>query len=299
MDRKHSSYERYLADISAYPRIDRDREAKLSNIIRTETNEEQVEAAITELVQANLLLVLHCLKDFRGFLHSPAVQITEMDLIAEGNIGLLNAARRFDASFDARAKGGKRAGVRFSTYACRCIKNRMHRAVKQARFIHIPEHHFGYWSELDSLRKEHGDDVADEVVRDRLDVSPEVLDLLKHGERSHTFALEDLSAEDHESCWQEILPDEKAPCPGAMADQGLLRDYLLREVQKLPSRTGSMLIFMFFDDTAPTLGDMARRYGISSERCRQVCAQGLAALRRQLTPCTDRIDPRLQAVMGS
>ena len=60
-----------------------------------------------------------------------------------------------------------------------------------------------------------------------------------------------------------------------------------------------MLIFMFFDDTAPTLGDMAQRYGISSERCRQVCAQGLTALRRQLTPCTDRIDPRLQAVMGS
>ncbi|MFT5242031.1 MAG: DNA-directed RNA polymerase sigma subunit (sigma70/sigma32), partial [Kiritimatiellia bacterium] len=63
----NSSFERYFADISKFDRITPQREAELSDIIQAGTNEEQTEAAMTELVHANLLLVVHCLKQFRRY----------------------------------------------------------------------------------------------------------------------------------------------------------------------------------------------------------------------------------------
>ena len=73
------------------------------------------------------------------FLDSPAVNITRMDLIAEGNIALMTAARNYDSDYISKPTG---QGVRFSSYACGIIRNRMRRALKMARLIHIPEQHF-------------------------------------------------------------------------------------------------------------------------------------------------------------
>jgi len=288
----NSSYERYLADISKFPRISLEREVELSAIIQNDCNEEQVEAAINELVQANFLLVIHCLKAFSRFLNSPAIQITDMDLIAEGNIGLVIAARRFNAQFEADHEGEQSSGVRFSTYACKCINSRMRRALKRGRFIHIPEHHFSYWTELGKLRSEHGEQLPDELISEKLKVSQVVLDMLKQGERSQMFALEDMTSDNDVSCWQEILPNEQSPRPDETVDTSLLKDLLLAEMGKLPERTRRMIWGMFFDESAPSLRDLGRQHGISSERCRQVCAQGLKTLRRQLRGRTARIDPR-------
>lgn len=292
MTRNNSAFDRYLADISSYGRITPEREAELSAVILNDPNTEQVEAATNELVHANLLLVIHCLKEFGKFINSPAVHITEMDLIAEGNIGLMNAAQRFNAAYSS-AEGHN--SVRFSTYACKCIKSRMRRALKLARFIHIPEHHFSYWTSIDKLRQEHGADLTDEILREELDVSADVLSMLKQSEYSRTFMLEDMSSDQDEGYWQEVLPNEKSPCPNFEADTHDLKGFLMSEMDRLPERTRSMISVMFFDDGAPTLREMSSQFGVSSERCRQVCAQGLTALRRQLSPRWDRVDPRLAA----
>ena len=293
MTRDNSAFDRYLADITHFGRITPQREAELSAVILNDPNEEQVEAATNELVHANLLLVIHCLKEFGKFINSPAVHITEMDLIAEGNIGLMNAAQRFNAAYTSDESGRSSGSVRFSTYACKCIKSRMRRALKLARFIHIPEHHFSYWTQIEKLRNEHGDQLTDEVMRDELDVSDDVLDLLKQSESSRTFMLEDMSSDQDEGYWQEVLPNEKAPCPNLEAETSDLRGFLMGEMERLPERTRSMISIMFFDEATPTLREMSSQFGVSSERCRQVCAQGLSELRRQLSPRWDRVDPKL------
>jgi RNA polymerase sigma factor (sigma-70 family) len=288
------AYERYLQDISQYPRISPEREAELSSIIIENANEEQVEAAVDEFVHANLRLVIHCLKDFARFLSSPAIQITRMDLIAEGNIALMSAVRRFDVDFSGPAPRESR--VRFSTYACKCIKSRMRRALKLARFIHVPEHHFSYWSEMESLRDRYGEQVSDNVLHEELSVSAEVLDMLKQSERSRTFMLDDIMADsENGGYWQDILPNESTPCPAMETDARDLKRFLEREMAHLPERTRTMLSLVYFSETPPTLRELATVYGVSSERCRQVCAQGLKALRHQLEPRFERVDPRLAA----
>ena len=80
------TYQLYIRDISSYPRITAEREAELSKIISSTRSEKKREKALAELVQANLRLVLHCLKEFSSFVTIPEVGISYMDLIAEGNI---------------------------------------------------------------------------------------------------------------------------------------------------------------------------------------------------------------------
>ncbi len=290
------TYERYLQDILQHPRITPEREAELSCIIRQAESSKEAQDAIEELIHANLRLVIHCLKEFEKFLSSPAVRITRMDLIAEGNIGLMKAAERFNARFQTEGDVdmNDNVTVRFSTYACKCIKSRMRRALKLARFIHIPEHHFSYWSEMDRLKKKHGDDLRDDVLREHLDVSNEVLDLLKQSYQSGTSMLEELTPQDQDGgSWSEFIPHEDSPCPAEETGRNDLREFLFSEMNKLPPRTRNMLSLMYFNDSAPTLRELSQEYGISSERCRQVCAQGLKRLRRQMASRWHRIAPEL------
>lgn len=296
----HDTYERYLRDISRHERITPQREAELSAIIQTETNAEQVEAAIEELVNANLRLVVHCLKEFDKFLTSPSVCITRLDLIAEGNIGLMDASRRYHADYGATTDEGGSSGVRFSTYACKCIKSRMRRALKLGRFIHIPEHHFTYWSAMEELRTEYGETLTDDLLEERLDVSPEVLTMLKQSESSRTFMLDDLLHDDSEDgYWQDVLPNDNSPCPCRETDSRDIRAYLLDQMALLPQRTREMLHNMYFADDPSTLRELSERYGVSSERCRQICVQGLTALRRQLEPSFRQIDPDLSDAVAA
>ena len=298
MSKTRDAYERYLEDISSYPRITPEREAELSHTIMNSKEPQKAEAAINELIHANLRLVVHCLKDFDRFLSASAVRITRMDLIAEGNIGLMKAAQRFNAAFtdETNEAATERPNVRFSTYACKCIKSRMRRALKLGRFIHIPEHHFSYWSEMEALKHEHGDALSDDVMREKLDVSNEVLGLLKQSSQSGICMLEDLAAQESEGGgWHDFIPNESASCPAHETGSSDLRDFLFSEMRTLPPRTRSMLSLLYFNDHAPTLRELAGKYGISSERCRQVCVQGLQRLRRQMASRRHLIEPGILA----
>jgi RNA polymerase sigma-32 factor len=292
------TYERYLRDISEHDRISPEREAVLSKIIQSNEDAITVDAAINELIHANLRLVVHCLKDFDKFLSSPKVRITRMDLIGEGNIGLMKAAQRFNVDFaeNRPEEAPRRSSVRFSTYACKCIKSRMRRALKLARFIHIPEHHFSYWGEMERMRNEHGEHLSNDMMCERLDVSDDVLGRLKKSSTSGICMLEDLSAQENDTGgWHDFIPDAASPCPADETGRRDLRAFLLEEMDRLPPRTRSMLSMMYLNEQSPTLRQLSTRYGISSERCRQVCSQGLGLLRRQMASRSERIEPSLAA----
>ena len=297
MSQTHNAYEIYMKDISQYPRIDPAKEIELSNIIQNSKVSQNREQAIDQLIHANLLLVVHCLKDFEKRLSSPSARITRMDLIAEGNIGLMKAARRFNATYSSNDDDDatKSSPIRFSTYACKCIKHRMQRALKLARFIHIPEHHFSYWSKMESLKNDNCNTISDETMRKQLDVSEDVLGLLKQSSTSKTCMLEDLSSRENEGGgWNEFIPNTSATNPARETGLNDMRSFLFTEMNKLPPRTQNMLSMMYFNEKKHvTLKDLSHKYGISSERCRQVCSQGIERLRRQMSSRIKLIDPSI------
>ena len=148
MSERNSEYDRYFKDISIHPRISREREQILCKIISTEKKDEYVEAAVDELVRSNLRLVVHCVKGFSSFTRSSKTSITLMDLIAEGNLALVKAAQNFNPNYQTEEHAQP---IRFSGYACKCIKNAIRKAFRKARFIHIPDHHYGYWKQIKEM----------------------------------------------------------------------------------------------------------------------------------------------------
>ena len=149
---------------------------------------------------------------------------------------------------------------------------------------------------MKELREEHGDDLSDEMLGQTLDVSSEVAGLLKQSSQSGTCMLEDLAAHDAEGGgWHDFIPNESAVCPAHETGGRDLRDFLCAEMESLPARTQSMLSLLYLNDGTPTLRDLASHYNISSERCRQVCMQGLHHLRRQLAGRLPQIEPGIFA----
>lgn len=291
--KQSDAYSRYLADISQHERITPERETKLSRVIQTCKNAEQVEAAINELVHANLRLVIHCQKEFERYRASS--RLSALDLIAEGNIGLMKAAQKFNSA--AHKHGGKagRDPVRFSTYACKCIKSHMIRAIKKARFIHVPEHHFSYWGEIEKLQNENDNQLSDRELCNLMDLSNDALAFIKMSAESGVCRLEELTGEDSDNSWGDFIASNDAPCPSDEVDRLDLRAFLVSEMNNLAPRTKQIITMLYFNESAPTLKDLSRIFGISSERCRQICAQGLTRLRRQMVARRQGIEPSLRS----
>lgn len=284
------AYSRYLRDISQYPRITPERESELSHVIQTCSNAEQVEAAVNELIHSNLRLVVHCQKEFDRYRSSS--QISVLDLIAEGNIGLMKAARNFNSGFgDDESDAATGEAVRFSTYACKCIKSHMIRAIKKARFIHIPEHHFSYWTEIETLQRENGGTLSDRDLSERMNLSDDALSFIKLSAGSGVCMLEDLTAEDSDNSWNDFIASEHTASPSDEAGNNDLRAFLFGEMSKLPPRTRQIITMLYFNEKSPTLKDLSNLFGISSERCRQICVQGIHQLRRHLFSKRNAIEP--------
>ncbi|MBL7114221.1 MAG: sigma-70 family RNA polymerase sigma factor [Kiritimatiellae bacterium] len=273
-------YDNYMQDIVRYPRITSEREAELSAIIRHGNDEDAADAAVNELVEANLLLVVHCMKEFLKFLDSPGARLTHMDLISEGNIGLVRAARNYNANCTSTSITSNHA--RFSTYACKSIKNAMRRAIKLSRFIHIPEHHFRYWTRMRELEETYGEELSDSVLQRNLEVGNAKLQMLKQSQETGTCLLEDLTANEDNGTWSDFIADEQASTPLDEVEGHDLYDFLDSELAYLPERTQAMLRATFLSESPCTYAQLSREHGVSKERCRQVCAQGLAKLRERM-----------------
>lgn len=280
-----SALDRYIREIAKYPRLTPEREAELSRIVQGDSHRERIEAAVDELVTGNLLLVVHCAKDFLGYLGSADCRMAVMDLVAEGNIALMRAAETFDAYHGGEAG----APIRFSSYACKVIESRMRRAIKQSRFIHVPEGHFTQWSRLKEIRDAHGDGLCDRALSWELGISMNMVGFVKASMGSGTCSLEDLQTEDDGLHWSERFPGDDGGGVAAAVERADLRAFIAGEMQALPDRTRRMLTMLYLDETDPTLEELSREFGVSRERCRQVCQQGLDQLRRRLSARADRI----------
>jgi RNA polymerase sigma factor (sigma-70 family) len=275
---------RYIQEIKQHPRITPKREKELSKMILQGKRKRQVEAAIEELVLSNLLLVVHCLKDFTRHVSSPHVTLNEMDLIAEGNIALMHAARGYNAQFKTVEGGKTKRSVRFSTYACKCIKRRMLRAIRLSSFIHIPEYHFTCRRRMAELESIKGDVVSDREVERELGIGSEKLGMIRQGKECQTYKLEDMTMNDGATDWSDYMEDEEAVNPSEEMQRSDLRRFLLEEMEKLQPRTRTIVAKLFLSERKVTLGDLSKQFNISKERCRQICVKGLKTLRKQLMP---------------
>lgn len=254
----------YLKEIGRVRLLNAEQEVDLAK--RIEQGDEEARRALAE---ANLRLVVSIAKRYvgRGMLF--------LDLIQEGNLGLIKAVEKFDY----------RKGYKFSTYATWWIRQAITRAIAdQARTIRIPVHMVETINKLirvqRQLLQEYGRDPLPEEIAKEMGITVErVREILKVAQEP--VSLETPIGEEEDSHLGDFIEDEDAPAPAEAAGYQLLKEQLEEVLDTLTNREEKVLRLRFGlnDGRARTLEEVGQVFGVTRERIRQIEAKALRKLR--------------------
>ena len=254
----------YLKEIGRVPLLTAEEEVALAK--QMEAGDEEAQRRLAE---ANLRLVVSIAKRYvgRGMLF--------LDLIQEGNLGLIKAVEKFDYN----------KGYKFSTYATWWIRQAITRAIAdQARTIRIPVHMVETINKLirvqRQLLQELGRDPAPEEIAEVMEISVErVREIMKIAQEP--VSLETPIGEEEDSHLGDFIEDHDAPAPAEVASFMLLKEQLEEVLDTLTAREEKVLRLRFGldDGRARTLEEVGQNFGVTRERIRQIEAKALRKLR--------------------
>lgn len=261
--RGSEALERYLQDISKEDMVSTDEEVELAKRIRQGDKD-----ALERLVKANLRFVVSVAKQYQG----QGLELT--DLINEGNVGLINAAMKFDET----------RGFKFISYAVWWVRQSILQALAdKSRLVRLPLNQIGYVSKVnhfyhDFMQKSNRapslDEVADALGMEKSKVNAALLTSGKH------ISMNAPLIDDEDSCLLDLLTNDDK----GNADSSLISDSLKEEVHHaldlLPERE-SQVIRMYFGINTPELSleEIGEKLNLSRERVRQIKEKALTLLR--------------------
>ncbi|MBQ3639100.1 MAG: RNA polymerase sigma factor RpoD [Clostridia bacterium] len=254
----------YLKEIGKVPLLTNEREKGLAERMMAGD-----ETAKTELVEANLRLVVSIAKRYVGR------GMYFLDLIQEGNLGLMKAVEKFDYT----------KGYKFSTYATWWIRQAITRAIAdQARTIRIPVHMVETIHKVSrysrQMMQELGREPTPEEIADKLGMSADkVREIIKVGQ--DPVSLETPIGEEEDSHLGDFIPDDDTPSPAEATSTNILREELEKQLHTLTPREEHVIKLRFglYDGRTRTLEEVGKEFDITRERIRQIEAKALRKLR--------------------
>ena len=254
----------YLKEIGQIKLLTMDEELELADRIVNGDEE-----AKTILAEANLRLVVSIAKRYvgRGMLF--------LDLIQEGNIGLMKAVEKFDVS----------KGYKFSTYATWWIRQAITRAIAdQARTIRVPVHMVETINKLARIQRqltlELNREPSEEELAKKMGISPDkVREVMKISQ--DPVSLETPIGEEEDSHLGDFVPDERSLSPEEYTTNEILKEEIKSVLSTLQPREQQVLELRFglIDGTSYTLEEVGKRFNVTRERIRQIEAKALRKLR--------------------
>jgi RNA polymerase primary sigma factor len=259
------SIQMYLREIGKIPLLTGEEEVALAK--RKERNEKEAER---RLIEANLRLVVSIAKKFVG------KQMSLLDLIQEGNIGLFRAVKKFEY----------RKGYKFSTYATWWIRQAITRALAdQSRTIRIPVHMVETINRFQQVERQLIQDLGREPLPEEIAAEMgEEVDKVRHIQRisQDTVSLEtSVGDDDEDSKLEDFIEDIKTISPDRAAARELLRDYVRESMRELSPREQKILEMRFglTDGVSHTLEEVGKEFDVTRERIRQIEAKALEKIK--------------------
>ena len=271
----------YLRECGANPLLSAEQEMNLAKIIekgkRKDATPEEKEAARNakkEMANANLRLVVSIAKKY------PGRGMPFLDLIQEGNIGLLKAVDKFDYT----------KGYKFSTYATWWIRQAITRSIAdQARTIRVPVHMVETINKMNRVGRrflqEHGREATNEELSKEMGISVEKIREAKKAAQD-PISLETPIGEKEDSHLGDFIEDQKTASPEDEAAATMRREQVYKMLDTLTEREKGVLALRFgMDDGTPrTLEEVGKHFGVTRERIRQIEGKALKKLKKQAMP---------------
>lgn len=271
----------YLRECGANPLLSAEQEMNLAKIIEkgkkkdaTPEEKEAARAAKKEMANANLRLVVSIAKKY------PGRGMPFLDLIQEGNIGLLKAVDKFDYT----------KGYKFSTYATWWIRQAITRSIAdQARTIRVPVHMVETINKMNRVGRrflqEHGREATNEELSKEMGISVEKIREAKKAAQD-PISLETPIGEKEDSHLGDFIEDQKTASPEDEAAATMRREQVYKLLDTLTEREKGVLALRFgMDDGTPrTLEEVGKHFGVTRERIRQIEGKALKKLKKQAMP---------------
>jgi len=259
----------YLKEIGRVPFLTAEEEKELSR--RIEKGDEE---ARKKLAWANLRLVVSIAKKYVG----KSANLTMLDLIQEGNLGLFRAVEKFDW----------RKGYKFSTYATWWIRQAITRALAdQARTIRIPVHMIETISKYTKVRRRLLQDLGREPLPEEIAAEmgievAKVYHIMKISQKTVSLEVPVGQGGEEDSVLSEFVKDKKSPSPSQEAARSLLKGRLNEILVDLAPRERKILAMRFGleDEITHTLEEVGKEFGVTRERIRQIEAKALERIRK-------------------
>lgn len=264
--RESLSLDKYLNDIGKITMLTADEEAELARKIRVGD-----EAALNRLTQANLRFVVSVAKQYQN------QGLSLSDLINEGNVGLLKAAKRFDET----------KGFKFISYAVWWIRQSILQAiVEYARIVRLPLNKVGSYNKVNeaflSFIQEFEREPTHEELGELLEMTPKEVANMLRGTNRHLSVDAPINGEDSDATMLDVLTDLAEVSPDEPLMEQSLKDEVRHGLMLLSPREVEVISAYYGLDgfKALTLEEIGERYGLTRERVRQIKERAIRRLRK-------------------
>ena len=264
-DRQDASLGMYFKDVSKQPRISVEEETELARRIK-----EGDQSASDKLVRANLRFVISVAKQYQN------KGLSLVDLVQEGNIGLIEAAKRYDES----------RGFKFISYAVWWIRQAIIRAIsEQCRTVRVPMNQIVYMNKIskttEKFEQENERKPSIEELESETGISADKISL-NMSSISKTLSLDTPFKDEEAGCLLDVMPNENSPD----TDNIVMGESISKELEvvlsSLSYREGDMLRMIFGLGMSPmTMEEIASRFGVGAERVRQNQHEALGKIREK------------------
>lgn len=264
-DRQDASLGLYFKDVSKQPRISTEEEVALAQRIK-----EGDESASDKLIRANLRFVISVAKQYQN------KGLSLVDLVQEGNIGLIEAAKRYDES----------RGFKFISYAVWWIRQAIIKAIsEQCRTIRVPMNQIVYMNKInkttEKFEQENERKPSLEELEAKTGISADKI-TLNMSSISKTLSLDTPFKDEEVGCLLDVMPNKNSPD----ADDFVMEESISKEVESVLSnlsyREGDIIRMIFGLGMSPmTLEEIAARFGVGAERVRQIQHEALNKIREK------------------